>query len=317
MTLFHPEDCLILVVDDVSKNLQVIVEILQTKDYEATVASSGQQALERVKAAKPDLILLDLMMPEMNGLEVCEKLKADPEFAEIPIIFLTASTEQEHILQAFEKGAVDYVTKPFHAPELLARVRTHLELKYAREQLKKLLHEQKEFIQELERLATIDPLTQVFNRRHLFALAEQELNRSQRYSSIFSVLILDIDHFKQINDIYGHAVGDRVLTSMAQTVLNCLRTVDFFGRFGGEEFVAFLPERDIDVAITVAERIRENLEKTAILVQEQQIFITVSIGVASYNLADETVDVIIQRADKALYHAKNQGRNRVVAAPNF
>ncbi|GAA6617846.1 diguanylate cyclase [Scytonema sp. NUACC26] len=313
MTMFFPEDCLILVVDDVSKNLQVIVEMLQNVGYETTFASSGQQALERARAAKPDLILLDLMMLEMNGLEVCEKLKADLDLTDIPIIFLTASTEQEDLLQAFEKGAIDYVTKPFHAAELLARVRTHLELKLAREQLKKLLHEQKVLIQELERLATTDPLTKVFNRRHLLILAEQELKRSLRYNIVFSVLMLDIDRFKQINDTYGHAVGDRVLTVMAQVSLNCLRTVDFYGRFGGEEFVAFLPETDIDEAIIVADRIRENLEKTGILAQEQQIFITVSIGVASYHLRDDSVDAMLQRADKALYRAKNQGRNRVIA----
>lgn len=314
MTLFNPEDCLILVVDDVSKNLQVIVEILERVGYETTFASSGQQALERVNAAKPDLILLDLMMPEMNGLEVCEKLKADSELADIPIIFLTASTEKEHLLQAFEKGAMDYITKPFYAPELLARVRTHLELRYARKELKKLLNEQKEFIQELERLATTDSLTGVFNRRHLFTLAEQELNRALRYNSSFSVLVLDIDCFKQINDTYGHAVGDHALSVIAKTILNCLRTVDFFGRFGGEEFVAFLPETDIDAALLAAERIRENVEKTAISTPGKQIFITISIGVAAYKLGDETVDAIVQRADQALYQAKHQGRNRVVAS---
>ncbi|MEC4813544.1 MAG: diguanylate cyclase, partial [Scytonema sp. PMC 1069.18] len=304
---------LILVVDDVSNNLQVMAEILEQGGYETTFASSGKQALDRIPLAKPDLILLDLMMPDITGLDVCQKLKSNPDLAEIPIIFLTASTEREHLLQAFEKGAVDYVTKPFHSQELLARVQTHLELKHSREQLKKLLQEQSELIQELERLATTDPLTGVLNRRHLFTLVEQELNRAQRYDSIFSILILDIDHFKKINDTYGHAVGDQILKVMAQTVLNSLRKVDFFGRFGGEEFVAFLPETNIDAAIMVAERIRDRVKAIALPVQEQLVSMTVSIGVAHYQLGDETVDVIIQRADKALYQAKHQGRNRVVA----
>jgi diguanylate cyclase (GGDEF)-like protein len=313
MELFNPENHLILVVDDVSSNLKVIAKILEQGGYETTFASSGQQALDRIPFAKPDLILLDLMMPDITGLDVCKQLKSKPDLAEIPIIFLTASTEREHLLEAFEKGAVDYVTKPFHSQELLARVRTHLELKHSREQLKKLLQEQRELIQELERLATTDPLTGVLNRRHLFTLAEQELKRAQRYDNIFSVLILDIDHFKQINDTYGHTVGDRVLEVMAQTVLNSLRKVDYFGRFGGEEFVAFLPETDIDAAIMVAERVREKVKAIAISVQEQLVSMTVSIGVASYQSGDETVDSIIQRADKALYQAKHQGRNRVIA----
>jgi diguanylate cyclase (GGDEF)-like protein len=253
------------------------------------------------------------MMPQMNGLEVCEKIKTEPDFAEIPIIFLTASNEQEHLLQAFEKGAVDYITKPFEGLELLARVRTHLELKSAREELKKLLHQQKDLIQELERLAHTDSLTEVWNRRYLFALVEQEFNRSRRYHRPFSVIMIDIDYFKKINDTYGHTIGDEVLIITAQTVLNCLRTVDFFGRIGGEEFLGFLPETDIDAAVIVAERIRENVETTGILAQEQQILITVSIGVAAHKLGDETVNVVIQRADKALYQAKNLGRNQVVA----
>lgn len=300
MAVFHPEDSLILIVDDVKENLEVIATTLEPVGYKTVFASDGFQALEVVQIAKPDLILLDLMMPQMSGFSVCEELKADPELAEIPIIFITASHEPNNLLEAFAKGAVDYITKPFYPRELLARVRTHLELKFSREQLKK--------------LASTDPLTGVWNRRYLFTLAQQEFHRTQRYHRPFTVLMIDIDYFKKINDTYGHALGDEVLTVMSQTILNCLRKVDFFGRFGGEEFMAFLPETDTDVAVMTAERIRETLEKLIISTQNYLVSITVSIGVASYKLGDETVDVIIQRADKALYQAKNQGRNRVVSA---
>ncbi|MUG91549.1 diguanylate cyclase [Scytonema sp. UIC 10036] len=313
MILFKPENYLILVVDDMCDNLQIIATLLEQVGYKVTHASNGMEALKLLQVVKPHLILLDLMMPEMNGLEVCEKLKADPEFAEIPIIFLTASNQQEHLLQAFKKGAVDYITKPFEALELFARVRTHLELKYAREELKKLLHQQKELIQELERLAHTDSLTGVWNRRYLFTLVDQEFNRSLRYHRPFAVLMIDIDHFKKINDTYGHTIGDEVLIVMAQTVLNCLRSVDFFGRIGGEEFMAFLPETDIDAAVATSERIRKTFEKLVISAQGQLVSITLSIGVATHKLGDETVNVIIQRADKALYQAKNLGRNQVVA----
>lgn len=314
MTLFKPEEFLILVVDDVNQNLQVVGEILEKVGYGTTFATSGMQAIERIKTANPDLILLDLMMPGINGLEVCEKIKSHSEFVNIPIIFLTASQDENHLLEAFEKGAVDYVTKPFKTPELLARVRTHLELKYTRDQFKKLLDEQAILTEELEKLATTDPLTGVWNRRHLFALAEREITRVHRYNRPLSLLIIDIDRFKVINDTYGHAGGDEVLAILAKTVLNCLRKSDLFGRFGGEEFVAFLPETTLQTAVAAAERIRENLANIVISVYEQQIRITVSIGVASYQKEDLTIDALLQRADKALYQAKNQGRNQVVAA---
>ncbi|HLO50971.1 MAG TPA: diguanylate cyclase [Kamptonema sp.] len=313
MIAFKPEDCLILVVDDVSDNLRLIALILEKRGYETTFATSGKQVLERVKIAKPDLILLDFMMPEMNGLEVCEQLKANPDVAEIPIIFLTASHAQEHLIQAFEKGAVDYITKPFNTPELLARVRTHLELKYTREQLKKALHEQAQLTKELENLANTDPLTGVWNRRYLLTLCEREINRVSRYKHSFSVLMLDLDRFKQINDIYGHSGGDEVLIVLTKVVEDSLRKVDFWGRFGGEEFVVILPETNLESAVDVAERIRKTLEQTVIMIQEKQVQITVSIGVSNYKLEDEKIDVALQRADKALYQAKNQGRNRVVA----
>ncbi|MFM2060951.1 MAG: hypothetical protein RLZZ507_621 [Cyanobacteriota bacterium] len=313
MTLFKPEDCLILVVDDVKLNLQVIANILDKAGYEITLVSNGYQALERVQNARPDLILLDLMMPEINGLEVCEKIQSNPELADIPIIFISASQEQDHLLKAFEKGAVDYVTKPFHTAELLARVRMHLELKYSRQKLKKLLEEQNKLVKQLEKLANTDALTGVWNRRYLLMIAEQEIKRSQRYNLSFAVLLIDIDHFKKVNDTYGHNIGDEVIIFMTKIVLNHLRQVDCFGRFGGEEFVVLLPETDIDEGVIVAERIRENIHNQCITVEDQQVSITVSIGLASYSLGDQTIDAIIQRADQALYQAKNQGRNRVIA----
>ncbi|TAF08964.1 MAG: diguanylate cyclase [Nostocales cyanobacterium] len=313
MTLFNPEDCLILVVDDVKLNLQVVANILDKVGYEITLVSNGYQALERVQSARPDLILLDLMMPEINGLEVCEKIQSNPELADIPIIFVSASQEQEHLLKAFEKGAVDYVTKPFHAAELLARVRMHLELKYSRQKLKKLLQEQVALVEELERLANTDTLTGIWNRRYLLMTAEQEIKRSQRYNFSFTVLLIDIDHFKKVNDSYGHNIGDEAIIFMTKIVLNHLRQVDCFGRFGGEEFVVLLSETDLEEGVIVAERIRENINNQHLIFEDKQIAITVSIGVASYNFADQSIDAIIQRADQALYQAKNQGRNRVIA----
>ncbi|WP_413175780.1 diguanylate cyclase [Anabaena azotica] len=315
MSLFKPEDCLILVVDDVKLNLQIVAKILDNVGYEYTFASNGYQALERVQSARPDLILLDLMMPEMDGLEVCEKIQANPELSEIPIIFISASQEQEHLLQAFQKGAVDYVAKPFHTAELLARVRMHLELKYSRQKLKNLLQEQVELVKQLETLANTDPLTGVWNRRYLLMIAEEEIKRSQLHNISFAVLLIDIDHFKKINDTYGHSIGDDVIIFMTKTVLNHLRSTDCFGRFGGEEFVALLPETDMDEAMIMAEGIRENIKNQYITFEEQKVSITISIGVSSYRTGDKNIDSILQRADRALYQAKHEGRNRVISCP--
>jgi len=311
MKPFCTDEFLILIVDDIAQNLQVIGDILEGVGYETTFATSGEQALVRVKVACPDLILLDLMMPQMNGLEVCEKLKSEPELAEIPVVFLTASNDKKDLIQAFDQGAVDYVTKPFSPPELLSRVRTHLELKHTRDQLKEALHQQCKLTAELNRLATTDPLTQVWNRRHLLTLGQQELNRAKRYHRDLSVLMVDIDHFKKINDTYGHAIGDKVLITLTQTLAKSMRSTDHFGRFGGEEFLVFLPESDSKAAANVAERIRETVATMMISIPETDLTLTVSIGVATHN-DDSTIEMLIKQADDALYHAKNQGRNQVV-----
>ncbi len=301
---YKPEDFLILVVDDINRNLQLVVEILDGFGYSTTFANSGIQALERVKMAKPDLILLDLMMPEMNGIQVCQVLKSQQIYTDIPVIFLTASNEENDLLQAFEQGAVDYIIKPCRPSELLARVKTHLELKRTRDELKKAY-------QELEKLANTDPLTGLANRRALFEVCEREFERAQRYYHPFSILMLDLDHFKRINDNFGHSVGDLALRITAQTIFEQLREVDLVGRFGGEEFIIILPETQIEDAIIVAQRICRTISQLSLPVQDKTVTITVSIGVATYTNGDRNIDMIIQRADQALYKAKHKGRNRV------
>jgi diguanylate cyclase (GGDEF)-like protein len=313
MKLFNPEDCLILIVDDVQLNMQFMAEILDQGGYEITCASSGITALERIEAIRPDLILLDLMMPEMDGLEVCEKLKSNPDFAELPIIFVTVSKNEEHLVKAFEMGAVDYITKPFNAQELLARVKTHLELKHSRQKLKYMLQEQQKIIKQLEELANTDSLTGLYNRRYFFYLAEQEINRAKRYQLPLSIIIIDIDKFKNINDNFGHNVGDDVLKITTKTIMSYLRSTDYCGRFGGEEFVILLPNTDQTGAKITAERIRQELAKMKMIAGGNSVSITASFGVASYSPGNDEIDTIIQQADQALYIAKRQGRNRVIA----
>lgn len=297
---FNPEDYLILVVDDSPINLQVVGMVLDKIGYSTTFANNGFQAIERFKAAQPDLVLLDLMMPEMDGLEVCNALKAlDPE---IPIIFLTASQEQEHLLKAFEQGAVDYLTKPFNKLELVARVKTHLMLKYA-------FHELKIALVEMERLAKTDGLTGLLNRRSLFEVAAQELSRAQRYNRSLSVVMLDIDHFKRINDAYGHQVGDTVIQSVAEALKETLRETDVVGRYGGEEFAVILPETTVQQALVVAERIRCRISKQSIATDRGTLQVTVSLGIAMYAAGMEAIDEVVKQADQALYQAKSNGRD--------
>ena len=280
--------------------------MLDAVGYTTAFATSGKQALERIEISRPDLILLDLMMPHMDGLQTCEKLQADPHYREIPIVFLTASSNKEHLLQAFERGAVDYITKPFNSLELLARVKTHLELKHTRDELKKALA-------DLEKLATTDPLTGIPNRRHLLNRGEKELSRARQDARPVSVLSIDIDRFKSINDTYGHAVGDEALKVMVDATLKALRKEDSFGRFGGEEFLVFLPETNTEEAANIAERIRLTIAEAWLPVGERVVQLTVSIGVATYWCDGEAIESVLKRADDALYKAKNQGRDRVVS----
>lgn len=304
MIKFRPQDCLVLLVDDVSQNLQLALEILDSAGYATTCASSVKQAIERVNTANPDLIILDLMMPEMGGIEVCQRLKSDALSAHIPIIFLTASKEKEDIINVFDYGAVDYINKPFHSWELLARVKIHLEMKKTQEELKNINS-------QLEKLVRTDSLTGVNNRREILSLGEKEFQRCRRYHRYFSLLVIDIDHFKYINDTFGHILGDKTLITVAGAIKNCLRQVDSFGRFGGEEFVAILPETNLEDAGTLARRICQVINKLNIEIDRQKVRVTASIGVATLSPEDNNLEAVIERADRAMFAAKNQGRNRV------
>ncbi len=308
--LFKPENYYILAVDDISTNLKLLRVILEPIGYSLTFAKGGHQAIDRVKTSKPDLILLDLMMPEMNGLEVCKRLKSDPEYADIPIIFLTASNEQEHIVNAFELGAVDYINKPFKTAELSARIRNHLLLKHTIDELKSTQIDLENALAEVQKLANTDPLTGVLNRRSLFDFAHQEFNRVTRYGPPFSILLMDLDNFKKVNDNYGHQVGDIALCTVVKSIKNTIRNVDFLGRYGGEEFLAILPETYGEQALILAERIRKMVASNIIETDQGNLRLSISIGVSTYSIKDRSLDDMILRADKGVYQAKQQGRNK-------
>jgi len=303
----------ILIVDDSPFNLQILREVTEDSGYEAVTVVNGRKALEFVKKQKPDLILLDIVMPQMDGYEVCKLLKSSEETKDIPIIFLTAKTEPEDIVKGFRFGAVDFVSKPFKAIELNARVKTHLELKRVRDELQEKNKQLQEAMNELERVATRDPLTNLFNRRYMMERMEQEVFRTKRTNRIFSLVLTDIDFFKKVNDTYGHDCGDFILKSLSKLMMETLRHQDVLVRWGGEEFLILLPETGTEGATVVSEKIRKKVEDSSFIYNDKEIKITMTFGVAEYSTTERIDDTII-RADKRLYEGKNSGRNKVVAS---
>jgi diguanylate cyclase (GGDEF)-like protein len=296
-----PSRLRILIVDDVPANIRVLGPVLREAGYQVYVARDGMQALTMVGEINPDLILLDVMMPGMDGFETCRQLKITPDSKDIPVIFLTARIEDHDVVKGFEVGAVDYVTKPFNASILLARVKTHLIL---RQQTKK-----------LQSLADRDGLTMIANRRRFEEFLAKEWRRCQRHHLPLALIMLDIDYFKPYNDTYGHLRGDETLKKVAETVNNAAqRPGDLAARYGGEEFILILGETDLNAATTIAEKLRHRVEQLAIPHSSSEVatIITISLGVASVTPnSDTTATHLIAAADTALYAAKTQGRNQV------
>lgn len=403
----------VLVIDDTQKNLEVVGQLLTDNDYNVTVANNGERGIAIARKLVPDIILLDVMMPELNGYEVCKRLKQDSVTESIPVIFLTAKTDQEDLVEGFSAGAVDYITKPFVKDELLARVGTHSELSIKRAQehmlsnivdkyvleiiidiegtikfasaafleltgyveedlvnksFKELKHPDsfrselsdildsvhnnfiyykeikikakndklcvlKLFVEpvscisglitgaqcfmvdvtskkELEHLSITDKLTDLNNRQKLDEVLNYEINQTTRYGSRFSVILLDIDDFKRVNDTKGHLVGDEVLVQLAKILKLSVRDSDTVGRWGGEEFLVILPKADEDEAAIVAGKLKSSIANEDFKIGEQ---ITASIGVASTSKEMSLIS-LLGYADKALYKAKRHGKNRVVKA---
>ncbi|MDT8445657.1 MAG: PleD family two-component system response regulator [bacterium] len=291
----------ILIVDDTQKNIQLLGTLLRKENFLLNVAYDGEQAIEIARKLKPELILLDIMMPGIDGYETCARLKALEETQEIPVIFLTAKTEVRDIIRGFEVGAVDYVTKPFNAVVLLSRVRTHLKLRRAQMELA-------EKNAALEEMVMIDGLTGLYNHKFIFEVLSKQIADSERYGRPMSVIMFDLDHFKRVNDNYGHQVGDEVLVKVAACIKSSVRQADLAGRYGGEEFLVVLPNTSLEDAARVAEKIRSAI--ASIPWDHEGLVITISGGLAQFR--GETELELIDRADKLLYEAKNNGRNRIV-----
>ena len=316
---------LILAVDDQNTNLQYLGEILESLDYEIALAMNGRQALEFLVSEKPDLILLDIMMPEMDGIETCLHIKKNIAYKNIPVIFLTAKTEIEDISRAFSAGAVDYITKPFHPDELKARIKNHLELKQMHDELSaafakieeqnRISTELNEILLkksiELEAQATTDYLTGLFNRRYLMGKISDEHLRFKRTNQVFSLVISDIDHFKNFNDTWGHECGDVILKNLSDLMKKSCRGTDIIARWGGEEFMLFLPSTAAENAVIITEKLRIKINTASWEWNNMLLSVTMTFGITEIRSSD-SIDSIISRADDALYEGKNQCRNVVI-----
>lgn len=290
----------LLVVDDEPANLQILYQIF-AGEHEIHAATSGYQAFEFCRKTLPDLILLDVMMPEMDGLEVCRALKTYPDTRDIPIIFVTAQSSPEEETRALEAGAVDFITKPVNPSVVRARVRTQLILKAQSDTLRS--------------LAFLDGLTGVANRRRFDEALNTEWHHSLRLGHSVALMMIDIDYFKRYNDSYGHLVGDTCLQVVAQTLQGLMhRPHDLVARYGGEEFICLMPDCKVADALYKAETLRQAVEGRAMphISSDVGPWVTVSVGVAIQKAgADQNPEALILNADASLYAAKARGRNQV------
>ncbi|MFZ3053869.1 MAG: diguanylate cyclase [Sulfuricurvum sp.] len=287
------DKAVVLIVDDVRINLQTLAHILK-EDYTVKVASGGAQALELVvQDPIPDLILLDVGMPDVSGYDVCRILRENSSTVNIPIIFVTGKDSIEEEEYGLSLGAVDYITKPIHPSIVKARVKTHITLKRQYDLLKT--------------MAVRDQLTGLYNRHYLVDMMAAKVSEAKRHEQPLCVIMVDIDHFKEINDSFGHLEGDKVLQKIAQILKNEARREDVVARFGGEEMVIILNNCSLPEASLKAEKLRKKIEFS----EPEGIAISASFGIVQMNEVNNTCEKLFKCADDALYKAKELGRNRV------
>jgi diguanylate cyclase (GGDEF)-like protein len=294
----------VLVVDDSPDALAIAQARLAKEGLEVHCAAGGRAGLDAARALRPDLVLLDVDMPDLSGFDVCRAMKADPDLCMIPVIFLSGFDSSKDRVKGLDVGAVDYVAKPFDAFELRARVRAALRTK----RLQDLLVER----------AHVDPLTELANRRALDDCLRREWARAQRQGGGLSVIMADLDHFKQVNDTHGHPIGDKLLRGAARAIAAQCRQSDLPARYGGEEFAVVVPAEPAPEAALLAERCRQEIEGLRVPLADeggsQAVGVTASFGVADSRWAGSP-ESLVELADANLYLAKQGGRNTVVSAP--
>lgn len=294
----------ILVVDDDDTNRILVGKALEFEGYQVQLAESGEAALVKMSEWGPHLILLDVNMPGLNGLETLAKLRVRDEY--VSVMFVSANSRTEDVIRGLDAGADDYVVKPFEVLELLARVRSQLRIKDLNDSLKKANDRLKE-------LVDIDDLTGLFNMRSLYKRLDFELDRARRYGRSVAVIMMDLDHFKTVNDQGDHLFGSFVLSQVGKMIRENIRKVDFAARYGGDEFLVVLTEISLEGATTFANRLREKIDETTFRNEYFKMDLSASLGLAIANPNQVEVDArgMVRYADRALYKAKENGRNRV------
>ncbi len=303
----------ILIAEDDPVSRKLLEKVLIKAGNKVVSVENGQKALELFNDKFFPIVLTDWMMPEMDGLELCRAIRKNTYPGYVFIILLTAKDSKDDIIRGLGAGADDYLTKPFSHAELVARLNTG-------KRVLELERSLKDANEEIRVLSITDPLTGTYNRGYLTERLPQEIKRARRYSRALSIILCDIDHFKKVNDTYGHLVGDRVLKDFAQCIRHSIRQdVDWTARYGGEEFLIVLPETDVNGASVMAERLKSELSQRVTETQGKKISITASFGVAGFgpDTPDEMIspEAMISKADKYLYQAKREGRNRAMEGP--
>jgi diguanylate cyclase (GGDEF)-like protein len=300
----------VLLAEDDPTTLLLTQRLLKKAGYEVDVVTNGALAFERLQSHFYPMVLTDWEMPEMDGVALCRAIRSAVLEGYVYTILLTARDSKEHIVAGLEAGADDYLTKPVNEAELVARLNTGKRI-LALEQSLRAANKRNEL------LSQTDALTGTYNRRHLMQRLPQEAERARRYRHALSLVLCDVDHFKQINDTHGHQVGDQVLQGVAQFLRDSVRVeIDWVARYGGEEFVIVLPETPLSGALVVAEKVRAALAASELAIGNLVLKVTASFGVAGFDQLEPgdvaIVDRLIAQADACLYRAKSSGRNRVV-----
>ena len=295
------EETRILIVDDDAGIRDTMHEFIGMSGYEATAAASAEDALDILTAKDADVVITDISLPGMDGLELTDRIKKNYD---ADVIVITGYSADYSYEEAISKGASDFLFKPVRFAELLLRLKRVLKER-------ELTQERVKMLEQLQKLATTDGLTKLYNSRHFYNQLTLEVDRSNRYNPPLSLLLLDIDHFKNYNDNFGHLEGDKVLVRLAQIIESCLRKLDTAYRYGGEEFTVILPETTGEEAETVAYRIKDTVEKEKFTPRSgASVFVTISVGVTQY-VPTEDITAFVKRADTAMYASKDEGRNKV------
>ncbi|OQY46116.1 MAG: diguanylate cyclase response regulator [Candidatus Parabeggiatoa sp. nov. 2] len=290
----NDEKSLILMVDDNQQNLQVLGNLLKENGYKPVAAQNGTNALEFAQSSPPELILLDILMPEMDGIETCRRLKELELTKNIPVIFITALSDTKDKLKAFQAGGVDYVTKPFVQEEVLARINVHLKLKKA--------------LEELEKMSVTDDMTGVFNRKFAYEILAKQIEMAKRERSRFVVCYIDIDCLKTINDTYGHAEGDILINTVVNSIKRVIRASDYIFRMGGDEFLIIFPKAKLTDSDILIERLRKQLNHQNI----HGLSVDFSFGFSEFNAEDNlSPDDLIKMADSKMYKAKIRKKTKL------